>query len=169
MRGGDTLTLNPPLSPEESATRGCTVQQPGGDRLCWEFTVSERAVRQTDTRLHSSDSVSASSCWGWRPRGVRWGTAGGRGAAACLNPFWGFYESILNWEKIYCNALMNRYFYPPLTFTNVYIGSVNVNVSNGIYSLCSCEIINISFHTDWHKQVVCRSPMFYYLLISVLL
>ena len=44
----------------QSATRRRTLQQPGWDRLCWEFTVSERAVRQTSaTRLCSSDGVSA--------------------------------------------------------------------------------------------------------------
>ena len=60
MQGGKTLTLNPPLFLEESATRGRTVQQPGWDWLRWEFTISKRAVRQTwATRLHSSDGVSA--------------------------------------------------------------------------------------------------------------
>ena len=40
---------------------------------------------------------------------------------ACPNWFRGFYESILNWEKIYCNALMNRYFYLPLVCTFICI------------------------------------------------
>ena len=78
---GNTLTLNPPLSLEKSAPCVRTVQRPGWDRLHWEFTVSERAVRQTlATRLCSSDGVSiahhplthkrgcrrgASSSWWW--------------------------------------------------------------------------------------------------------
>ena len=66
------------------------VQQQGWER---DFTVSKRAVHQTSaTRLSSSTGVStahrpptlvqcrgASSCWRWGPRGVRRGTAGGRG------------------------------------------------------------------------------------------
>ena len=62
-----------------------TVQQPGWDRLRWEFTVSERAVCQTSaTSLHSADGVftmhhpptlelgrgrDASSCWRRGQRG----------------------------------------------------------------------------------------------------
>ena len=42
-----TSCLNPPFSPEESATRWCTVQRPGWGQLRWEFTVSERTVHQT--------------------------------------------------------------------------------------------------------------------------
>ena len=40
--------------------------------------------------------------------------SGWSGAVACLNRFRGFSEPILNWEKIYCNALMNQYFYATL-------------------------------------------------------
>ena len=42
------------------------------------------------------------------------GQQGWLGAAACLNRFRGFSESILKSEKKCHNALMNRYFYPPL-------------------------------------------------------
>ena len=112
-RGGKCWHCNPGLlSPEESATRGHTVQRPGWDQPRWEFTVSERAVRQTSaTHLRSSNAVSAAH----HPRARSQARdSGWSGATACLNRFRGFYESILNWEKIYCNALMNRYFYPPL-------------------------------------------------------
>ena len=71
------------------------MQRSGWDRLRWECTVSETAVRQTSaTRLCSSDSVSVvhhpptlewgrgrggSSCWRQGLRGVWWGTTGGQG------------------------------------------------------------------------------------------
>ena len=117
-RGGNTLTLNPALSQEQSATRGRTVQRPGWDRLHWEFTVSERAVRQTwATHLRSFDGVSVAHNPLTLERGHERGTSrrpernsGWLGAAACLNRFRGFSESILNWEK----KLMNQCFYPPL-------------------------------------------------------
>ena len=119
-----------------------------GETGCWEFTVSERAVRQTSaTRLCSSDGVSAahypptlelgrgwdaSSCWRRGPRGVRRGTADGRGR--CL-PEWfiGFSESILDREKICFNALID-------IFTHLY------------YWICAsdCNLTsNVCYLIDW--------------------
>ena len=92
------------------------MQRPGWDRLCWEFTVSERAVHQTSaTHLRSSDgflrriTIRPSS----EVAGDALTVAGGGDSEAsgeeqqvvkglCL-PEWfkGLYELILIWEKKY--------------------------------------------------------------------